>query len=57
MILISGGTDGGTTDKVVQIAELVAPAKPQPRFGSDYEMPIIYAVNKDARDAVSSVFD
>jgi len=57
MILISGGTDGGTTDKVVQIAELVAPAKPQPRFGSSYEMPIIYAGNKEARDAISSVFD
>ena len=57
MILISGGTDGGTTGKVVQIAELVAPAKPQPRFGSDYSMPIIYAGNKDAREAVSEVFD
>jgi uncharacterized protein (TIGR01319 family) len=57
MILISGGTDGGTTDKVVQIAELVAPAKPQPRFGSDYEMPIIYAGNKEAREAISNVFD
>ncbi|MDG2423662.1 MAG: glutamate mutase L [Phycisphaerales bacterium] len=56
MILISGGTDGGTADKVVQISELVAPAKPQPRFGSDYSMPIIYAGNKDARDAVSEVF-
>ena len=55
MILISGGTDGGTTDKVVQIAELVAPAKPQPRFGSDYSMPIIYAGNIEARDAISDV--
>src|SRR5262245_16087271 len=33
MILMSGGTDGGTTTHVVQIAELIAPAKPQPRFG------------------------
>ena len=56
MILISGGTDGGTTEKVVQIAELVAPAKPQPRFGSDYEMPIIYAGNREARDAICAVF-
>ena len=52
MILISGGTDGGTTEKVVQLAELIAPAKPQPRFGSEYEMPIIYAGNKDASDEV-----
>ena len=54
MILISGGTDGGTTEKVVQLAELIAPAKPQPRFGSEYEMPIIYAGNKDATDEVKS---
>jgi uncharacterized protein (TIGR01319 family) len=52
MILISGGTDGGTTEKVVQLAELIAPAKPQPRFGSEYEMPIIYAGNKEASEEV-----
>ncbi|HIA71437.1 MAG TPA: methylaspartate mutase [Phycisphaerales bacterium] len=52
MILISGGTDGGTTEKVVQLAELIAPAKPQPRFGSEYEMPIIFAGNKMAASEV-----
>ena len=57
MILISGGTDGGTTEKVVQLAELIAPAKPQPRFGSEYEMPIIYAGNKDASDEVEKSLD
>ncbi len=57
MILISGGTDGGTTTHVVQIAEMVAPAKPQPRFGSAYRMPVIYAGNVDARDAISGAFD
>jgi uncharacterized protein (TIGR01319 family) len=54
MILISGGTDGGTTEKVVQLAELIAPAKPQPRFGSEYEMPIIFAGNKMAADQVEA---
>ena len=57
MILISGGTDGGTTTHVVQIAEMVAPAKPQPRFGSEYRMPVIFAGNVDARDAISGTFD
>jgi len=57
MILISGGTDGGTTQHVVQIAEMVAPAKPQPRFGSEYRMPVIFAGNVDARDAISQTFD
>ena len=57
MILISGGTDGGTTQHVVQIAEMVAPAKPQPRFGSEYRMPVIFAGNVDARDAITRAFD
>ena len=57
MILISGGTDGGTTQHVVQIAEMVAPAKPQPRFGAEYRMPVIFAGNTDARDAITDTFD
>ncbi len=55
MILISGGVDGGTTTHVVQLAELIAPAKPRPRFGSAYTLPIIYAGNKDAAAMVSDV--
>ncbi len=57
MILVSGGTDGGNTTQVVQIAELIAPAKPQPRFGGEYRMPVIYAGNKDARAAIEKTFD
>ncbi len=57
MILISGGTDGGTTQHVVQIAEMVAPAKPQPRFGAEYRMPVIFAGNTAARDAITDTFD
>jgi uncharacterized protein (TIGR01319 family) len=57
MILMSGGTDGGTIKHVVAIAELIAPAKPQPRFGSNYKLPIIYAGNQDAVPFVREVFD
>ncbi len=57
MILLSGGTDGGTTTHVVRIAELIAPAKPQPRFGTAYRMPVIYAGNKDAAQLVAGTFD
>ncbi len=57
MILMSGGTDGGTVEHVVRIAELIAPAKPQPRFGSGYRMPLIYAGNKEAAGLVREVFD
>ena len=61
MILISGGVDGGTTTHVVQTAELIAPARPRPRFGGEYTLPIIYAGNKDAaplvRDVIKEGFD
>src|SRR5690606_39968291 len=57
MILMSGGTDGGTVKHVVEIAELIAPAKPQPRFGSNYRLPIIYAGNQEAASLVQEAFD
>ncbi len=52
MILLSGGIDHGTTTHVVEIAELVAAADPKPRLGSGYKLPIIYAGNIDAAEAV-----
>jgi uncharacterized protein (TIGR01319 family) len=57
MILISGGTDGGNTSQVVQIAELIAPARPQPRFGGEYQMPIIFAGNRDAAPQVREALE
>ena len=56
MVLLSGGTDGGNTTQVVQLAELVAPAKPRPRFGSAYQLPIIFAGNSEARGEIERVF-
>lgn len=56
MILLSGGTDGGNVNQVVQIAERIAPAKPQPRFGGAYKMPVIFAGNRDAAPLVAKVF-
>lgn len=57
MIVLSGGTDGGTKTHVVELAELIAPAKPRPRFGSNYRMPVIYAGNCEAAEAVAETFD
>jgi len=57
MILVSGGTDGGDAKKVVEIAELIAPAKPMPRFGGEYRMPVIYAGNKVAAPIIEQTFD
>ncbi len=56
MVLVSGGTDGGDTKKVVEIAELIAPARPRPRFGGEYKLPLIFAGNKEARSTIERVF-
>ena len=48
MILLSGGIDGGTTKHVVELAEILAAANPQPRLGQEYKLPVIYAGNKKA---------
>ena len=52
MILLSGGIDGGTVSHVVELAEILAAANPQPRLGQDYKLPVIYAGNKDAKDKI-----
>jgi uncharacterized protein (TIGR01319 family) len=52
MILLSGGIDGGTTTHVVELAELISAADPKPRLGSGYNLPVIYAGNVDAREAI-----
>ena len=48
MILLSGGIDGGTTKHVVELAEILSAANPQPRLGQNYKLPVIYAGNKKA---------
>ena len=52
MILLSGGTDGGTVSHVVELAEYIAAARPQPRLGAQFRLPVIYAGNRDARSNV-----
>jgi len=52
MILLSGGIDGGTTKHVVELADLIAAARPRPRLGSGYNLPVIYAGNQKAIDEV-----
>ncbi len=57
MILLSGGTDGGTIDKVAQLAELIRAARPQARLGRQFRLPVIFAGNVDARDVVRENLD
>ena len=55
MILLAGGTDGGTISHILEIAELIKAAKPTPRLGADYKLPLIFSGNIDARDEVEKL--
>ncbi len=53
MILLSGGTDGGAVSHVVEMAEYIAAARPRPRLGHSFRLPVIFAGNREARDEVA----
>ncbi len=55
MMLLSGGTDGGTVSHVVELAQCIAAADPEPRLGGNFRMPLIFAGNKDARPQVEQI--
>ena len=55
MILLAGGTDGGDTQHVVELAELVKSAQPRPRLGVGYNLPLVYAGNQDARPYIKEL--
>ncbi|MBI5881539.1 MAG: glutamate mutase L [Elusimicrobia bacterium] len=57
MILLSGGTDGGTVSHVVEMAQYISAADPRPRLGQSYRLPLIFAGNKDARDKVKEILE
>ncbi len=52
MILLSGGTDGGDVRRVAEMAEILAAAEPKARLGAEYELPVIYAGNREAASVV-----
>lgn len=55
MILLSGGTDGGTVTHVIELAEYIAAANPKPRLGMTFQLPVIYAGNKEARSKIKEI--
>lgn len=55
MVLLAGGTDGGTVSHVVELAEYISAADPKPRFGSGFKLPVIYGGNVQARGEVEAV--
>jgi uncharacterized protein (TIGR01319 family) len=52
MILLAGGTDGGTIKHPVEMAEIIAAADPKPRFGAGFRLPVIFAGNVKAREEI-----
>ena len=54
MILLSGGVDGGNTKQVIDLAETIAAASPKARLGVGYELPVLYAGNKEAREQIKN---
>jgi uncharacterized protein (TIGR01319 family) len=57
IILMSGGVDGGSVAYLAAIAETIKQANPQPRFGSTFQLPVVYAGNKDAQDLVRGILE
>lgn len=57
IILLSGGTDGGTKKHVIELAETILAADPRPRFGADFKLPLVYAGNKDVQPEIRELMD
>ena len=55
MILLAGGTDGGTTKLVMEIAEIIAASEPKARLGVDYELPLVFAGNTAVRPEIKKL--
>jgi uncharacterized protein (TIGR01319 family) len=55
MILLAGGTDGGASSHVMEIAELITASEPKPRLGIGYELPLVYAGNKALRPQIEKL--
>ncbi len=55
IVLLTGGVDGGSTQHVVEMAEILVAAAPRPRFGDTLKLPVIYAGNVEATAEVERI--
>jgi len=55
MILMSGGTEGGTVQHLLDTSEILLAAAPRPRLGRDFRLPVIYAGNSEAREQIGTI--
>jgi uncharacterized protein (TIGR01319 family) len=45
LLLMSGGTDGGATKQIIEMAKIIKDSDIKPRFGVEYLLPLIFAGN------------
>ena len=55
MILMVGGTDMGDEMDLIETAELFISAKPSPRFGLDFKLPVIFAGNRAVQNRIREI--
>lgn len=55
ILLMSGGTDGGATSQVLEMADVIKKSNIKPRYGAEYNLPLIYAGNVSIQDQVDGV--
>jgi len=55
ILLMSGGTDGGATSQVIEMAEIIQKSDIKPRYGADYSLPLIYAGNVSVQENVNEI--
>ena len=57
IVLIAGGTEGGTIDHPLELAETLLQADPRPRFGETIKLPVIYAANSTAAEQAKHILE
>lgn len=55
ILLMSGGTDGGATSQVLEMADVIKKSDIKPRYGTEYNLPLIYAGNVSIQNQVDGV--
>ena len=55
IVLMTGGTDGGSKTHAIEMAEILFAAAPRPRFGDTLQLPIIFAGNQSAAKEVVEI--
>jgi hypothetical protein len=55
ILLMSGGTDGGATKQVIEMADIIKKSDIKPRFGKKFNLPLIYAGNVSIQEEIDEI--